>query len=226
VTEEPSRSPENPTIETSRSNGHRLQAKGLTCVRERRLLFSHLELELESGEVLLVEGFNGAGKTSLLRILCGLSEPREGTVLWKGEDIRRCRWRFHQDLLYIGHNAGIKLELTPMENLRFLRSMGGHRADDEVLEETLERVGLEGFEDIPVRMLSAGQRRRVALARLWLSAAPLWILDEPLTAIDRRGVSNLATRILEHANDGGMVVLTTHQPLDLAPLEVRRLALG
>lgn len=195
-------------------------------MRERRMLFSNLQLDVRPGGVLLVEGFNGAGKTSLLRILCGLSQPREGAVHWDGEDIRQCRWSFHQYLLYIGHNAGIKLELTPVENLRFLRSLGGHRAEDDLLEHTLDAVGLGGFEDLPVRMLSAGQRRRVALARLWLSAAPLWILDEPLTAIDRRGISKLADRIREHTESGGMVVLTTHQPLDLEPLPVQRLTLG
>lgn len=206
--------------------GHRLAAQSLTCVRERRTLFSSLDLSLSSGRVLLVEGFNGAGKTSLLRILCGLSQPREGAVLWDGEDIRECRWTYHHGLLYIGHSAGTKLELTPVENLRFLGALGGRPAEDEVLVEALDAVGLEGYEDLPVRVLSAGQRRRVALARLWVSSAPLWILDEPLTAIDRRGVANLAMRIREHVQSGGMAVLTSHQPLELGPIRVERLTLG
>lgn len=205
---------------------HRLTAQALTCVRERRTLFSNLDLSVSSGRVLLVEGFNGAGKTSLLRILCGLSQPRKGAVLWDGEDIRGCRWAYHHGLLYIGHSAGIKLELTPLENLRFLGALGGRRAVDEVLVDVLDAVGLQGYEDLAVRMLSAGQRRRVALARLWLSSAPLWILDEPLTAIDRRGVANLAMRIREHVQSGGMAVLTSHQPLELGPIRVERLTLG
>lgn len=189
------------------------------------MLFSNLDLSLSSGGVLIVDGNNGAGKTSLLRILCGLSQPKEGAVLWDGDDIRDCRWAYHQELLHIGHSAGIKLELTPLENLRFLGALAGQGVSEEKCEEVLDAVGLTGFEHHPARMLSAGQRRRVALARLWLSAAPLWILDEPLTAIDRRGVDNLSARIREHALSGGMAILTSHQPLELEPARVERLTL-
>ncbi len=205
---------------------HRLVGQGLTCVRERRVLFQNLNLASEPGQVLLVEGYNGAGKTSLLRILCGLSDPREGAVLWDGEDIRHCRWMFHDELLFIGHNPGIKLELSPIENLRFLGALGGHRTDEETLDAVLEKVGLLGYEEVPTRALSAGQRRRVALARLWLRPATLWILDEPLTAIDRRGAQTLAERIREHADSGGLTVLTTHQPISLVGIPLVRVALG
>ncbi len=202
-----------------------LVGEGLTCVRDGRTLFARLNLSLEPGDVLQVQGLNGAGKTSLLRILCGLTLPREGTVYWGGNDIRQDRTEYHRELLYIGHNPGIKQELTALENLHFFRCLGGHTSDTTQLSEALDQVGLFGYEQTLVRNLSAGQRRRVALARLWLTSAPMWILDEPFTAIDRKGIHNLENRIAAHANDDGIVILTTHQPLDLAGCRLRHLDL-
>lgn len=202
-----------------------LEARQLTCVRSGRLLFRELDLAVARGEIWQVEGENGAGKTSLLRILCGLTLPREGGVYWAGTEIRACRAEYHRNLLYSGHYPGIKEELTPLENLRFFYALGGHRGGDALLEEVLDTVGLFGFEDVPVRTLSAGQRRRVGLARLWLADAPLWILDEPFTAIDRQGVARLESRLAEHAAGGGMVILTSHQPLHLPAASVRSLNL-
>lgn len=203
-----------------------LEGRGLTCVRDLRTLFRDLDLALTAGEVLQVEGANGAGKTSLLRILCGLAEPRRGAVYWRGEEIRRCRPLYHRQLLYIGHQPGVKDELTPLENLRFFRALGGHGGERAVQEEALNQVGLYGFEDTPVRTLSAGQRRRVALARLWLSTAPLWILDEPFTAIDQYGVRHLEDRLAQHAEAGGLAVIASHQPLRLPAGQVRQLRLS
>ena len=197
-----------------------LEASELTCIRDHRVLFSELNLQLQAGEILQIEGVNGAGKTSLLRILCGLMSPQEGDVYWRGETIRRCRPLFHEELLYIGHNPGVKEELTAQENLRFYQAQGAHRGD---IDEALDQVGLYAYEDVLVRSMSAGQRRRVALARLWLSTATLWILDEPLTAIDRDGISHLQARLQQHAENGGSVILTSHQPLNAA--SVRRLEL-
>ncbi len=204
----------------------RLEGRGLGCARDGRTLFRDLDLSLAGGEVLQVEGANGAGKTTLLKVLCGLVQPQAGEVHWRGEDIVRCRSGYHAELLYIGHSPGIKDELTAVENLRFFRSLGDHAAVDEALEEALEAVSLFGYEDVPVRALSAGQRRRVALSRLWLSEAPLWVLDEPFTAIDRRGVTNLEARLAAHAAAGGLALLTSHQPLHLEAVDVRRLGLG
>ena len=203
----------------------RLAARGLTCVRAGRTLFENLDLDLAPGELLQVEGENGAGKTSLLRILCGLTQARDGVVTWDDGDIRDYRPEYHAQLLYIGHYPGIKEELTPLENLRFFRALGGHGADDSVLEAALDTGGLFGYEDVPVRTLSAGQRRRAALARLWLSTATLWILDEPFTAIDRAGVERLEARLAEHTHDGGMAVLTSHQALHLQASAIRHLSL-
>lgn len=203
-----------------------LESRDLCCVRDRRVLFEDLNLRLEPGDILQVEGPNGAGKTSLLRILCGLSQPQAGAVYWSGADIRGCRAEYHRELLYNGHSPGIKEELTALENLRFFRTLGGHVAVSSQIEEALDRMGLYGYEDVEVRALSAGQRRRVGLARLWLSTARLWVLDEPFTAIDREGIRNLENRLAEHAEGGGMAVLTTHQALHRGKIPIRHLRLG
>lgn len=202
-----------------------LEGRHLTSVREGRALFENLSLRLEPGQVLQVEGPNGAGKTTLLRILCGLTLPRAGMVCWQGEDIRFHRPLYHEALLYIGHNPGLKPELTPLENLRFFQALNSQSAAIAPAL-ALARVNLYGYEDSPVRLLSAGQRRRVALARLWLSAAPLWVLDEPFTAIDRAGVRALELRIQEHVSAGGLVAITSHQPVRLDDCSVQSLLLG
>ncbi|NJN45683.1 MAG: cytochrome c biogenesis heme-transporting ATPase CcmA [Candidatus Competibacteraceae bacterium] len=197
----------------------------MTCVRDGRALFEALDVKVEAGQLLQIEGVNGAGKTSLLRILCGLSEPREGTVSWRGQDIRSYRPDFHRDLLYIGHNPGIKPELTPLENLQFFGALTGHSRMESELEGALEQTGLYGYEHTKVAMLSAGQRRRVGLARLWVNVAPLWILDEPFTAIDRDGIANLEARLSSHVQAGGLAVITSHQTLGLDHRHIHHLRL-
>ncbi len=167
-----------------------------------------------------VTGGNGAGKTTLLRLLTGLARPDGGEVYWQGEPLRRVRDSFHSGLLWIGHQPGIKTRLTARENLHFF-----HPGDGARLPEALAQAGLAGFEDVPVARLSAGQQRRVALARLWLTRAALWVLDEPFTAIDVNGVARLTRRMAAHTAQGGMVILTTHQPLPGTADTVRRLAL-
>ncbi|CQD40679.1 cytochrome c biogenesis heme-transporting ATPase CcmA [Yersinia mollaretii] len=201
-----------------------LEAKDLTCIRDERRLFQRLSFCISAGEIVQVEGQNGAGKTSLLRILAGLADADEGQVSWQGENIRRDRARYHQDLLYLGHQPGIKSVLTPFENLAFYQSVF-QKVDSAAIWQALAQVGLVGYEDLPVSQLSAGQQRRVALARLWLSQSPLWILDEPLTAIDKQGVGTLLALFVEHAAKGGMVLLTTHQDLDAVGQQVRKIRL-
>ena len=203
-----------------------LEGNGLTCVRDGRVLFNELNLRLEAGEILQVEGANGAGKTSLLRILCGLAQPREGTVYWQGKNINHYRSVYYRELLYIGHNPGVKQELTPLENLHFLRALKGRGGEHMAIDRALEQVGLYGYEDVTVRTLSAGQRRRVALARLWLSQGCLWVLDEPFTAIDRNGIRNLETQLMHHVQCGGMVIITSHQMPQWVGCRVRQLSLG
>ncbi|SMB43001.1 heme exporter subunit; ATP-binding component of ABC superfamily [Serratia proteamaculans] len=189
-----------------------LEAKNLSCVRDERTLFSALSFTVKPGDIIQVEGPNGAGKTSLLRILAGLARPEGGEVCWCGQNTLRHRERYHQDLLFLGHQPGIKTQLTPFENLQFYQAVRT-TPDRQAIWQALEQVGLVGYEDLPVAQLSAGQQRRVALARLWLSDCPLWILDEPLTAIDKQGVAELISLFEQHAQQGGMVLLTTHQDL-------------
>lgn len=188
-----------------------LDAINLTCVRDDRVLFSELSFSVSPGEMVQIAGKNGAGKTSLLRILAGLAQAEEGEVKWQGEGLGRARYQYHQDLLWLGHQPGIKTVLTAFENLSFYHANGS----ESLRWQALTEVGLLGFEDVPVNQLSAGQQRRVALARLWLSSHKLWILDEPFTAIDVAGVDKLTHQLKRHTENGGMVILTTHQPLNV-----------
>lgn len=205
------------------------EALNLSCVRDERTLFSGLSFTVEPAEMVQIEGRNGAGKTSLLRILAGLSSPDAGEVRWQGVNTRRQRDVFHQQLLYLGHQPGVKSVLTAFENLAFYQSVnrqsGNRKGDADAIYQALENVGLPGYEDVTVAQMSAGQQRRVALARLWLSDAPLWILDEPLTAIDKDGVATLIALFEHHAQQGGMVLLTTHQDLQGVRRDVRKLRL-
>lgn len=188
-----------------------LTAKQLTCIREDRILFENLDFTVNAGDIIQVEGPNGAGKTSLLRILAGLSAPYDGSVIFQGNDISENREFFNQHLLYIGHLAGIKGEMSAQENLEFNLALSG--LDESLAEQTLSEVNLLGFEDALASHLSAGQHRRIALAKLWQTNAPIWILDEPFTAIDKLGVSRLEELMINHAKNGGCVILTTHQDL-------------
>jgi heme exporter protein A len=202
-----------------------LETIDLECTRGERLLFSGLAFAVESGHCLHVAGENGAGKTSLLRILCGLLSPTQGEVRWRGEDIRRLREDYWQLLAYVGHLNGVKDDLTSLENVRFAAALAGRPADEDLVRRALTAVGLAGFENSQARFLSQGQRRRIGLARLFLAReAKLWILDEPFTALDVRGVAALSTLIGEQLERGGIVVLTTHQEVPL-PGRVRRLDL-
>lgn len=157
-------------------------------------------------------GPNGAGKTSLLRIIAGFSVPDEGEILFQGQSITKYYEEYAQELLFIGHKTGVNVQLSAIENARFWLSINGYTNNPD-LYPLLAKLGLVGLEDIPVRMLSAGQQRRVALVRLWLSNAKLWILDEPFTALDKSGVAFLQQRFTEHLNSNGAILLTTHQDL-------------
>lgn len=182
-----------------------------------------MNLRLEAGTLVRVAGPNGTGKTSLLRILCGLLDPTQGEVHWNGRSIRRLREEYWQNLAYVGHLNGVKDDLTVRENLRFSLELAGRPARASECEQALAAFGLAGFEDTAARFLSQGQRRRIALARLQLSAAtPLWILDEPFSALDPRGVDTLAELVAQHLARGQIAVLTTHQEVAInAPHELR-----
>ncbi len=203
-----------------------LEVADLACQRGDRLLFSGLSFSLEAGTLLHVRGHNGSGKTTLLRTLCGLLTPDAGDILWNGEQVRRLGEDFHRDTLYFGHLNGIKSDLTAIENLRVAAILDGDQAPEAAILDVLEEMGLAGFEDLPTKVLSQGQKKRVALARLLLSRAPLWILDEPFTALDVDAVDRLQLLIAEHVAQDGLVILTTHQEVALTSGQIRRLHLG
>lgn len=201
-----------------------LQAQQLTSVRGERTLFRDLSLDVKAGNLYQVEGPNGAGKSTLLRILAGLLMPQAGQVLFEGQLRQQVRTAFLRDLLFIGHKAAVKPELTAIENLDFFAAVQGQPIDEPPFE-LLARVGLVGLEDVPAGNLSAGQQRRIALARLWLSQARVWILDEPFTSLDKAGIALLHARFSEHLAQGGAIVLTSHQPLDWAGQAYTRMQL-
>jgi len=192
-----------------------LEAHRLECLRGDIPLFSGLSFGVAPGQIMQVEGANGSGKTSLLRILAGLSPPHEGEVRWRGTCIAHQRAAFLAEIGYLGHHLGLKAELSVGENLRFAFALNGAALGQDKLEQALDQVGLLDRMDLPVRALSAGQRQRVALARLVSSPVALWILDEPFTALDVGGIA-LVQRLLEHhAARGGLAVLTSHQAVEL-----------
>ncbi|MBX9964198.1 MAG: cytochrome c biogenesis heme-transporting ATPase CcmA [Burkholderiales bacterium] len=204
-----------------------LEVRDLACQRGEQLLFSGVSFDVGAGELLWVEGRNGAGKTSLLRILCGLSPAEAGTVRWQGESIRSTRESFCGDSLFLAHSNGLKDDLTIAENLRFHGRLAGIEADAEDIDSALQACGLTERRDLAVRYLSQGQRRRAALARLWLARSrKLWILDEPFAALDAESVERLAARLGAHLEAGGLAVLTTHQEVPLPAGRTRRLLLA
>ena len=193
-----------------------LSVSTLSCVRGERRLFSDLAFELAPGEWLHVQGENGTGKTTLLRALVGLSQPAAGEIRWRGQPIRGLGEDYRRDMLYLGHHGAVKEELTPLENLQLAAALDGRSLDDREAIATLRHFGLKGREELPVRFLSAGQKRRVLLARLVTRQATLWILDEPFTALDVKAVDMLSALIGEHLAAGGMAILTSHQTMPMA----------
>ncbi len=203
-----------------------LEVSNLACSRGDHLLFSDLNFSLSAGELLQVQGANGSGKTSLLRTLCGFMMPVAGEIRWRGQNIRELGDTFYAEMIYLGHLNAIKDELNALENLRISAGLAGCKVDDKQVIAALRRMGLSGRETLPVKVLSQGQRRRVALARLLLSNASLWILDEPLTALDVGAVGLMQELIGEHLVSNGMVIYTTHQPLEVVGVATRWLALS
>lgn len=203
-----------------------LEISKLACARGEHLLFSDLSFSLSAGELLQVQGANGSGKTSLLRTLCGFIMPAAGEIRWRGQNIRELEEEYFAEMIYLGHLNAIKDELNALENLRISAGLAGCPVDDKHAIAALRRMGLRGRETLPVKVLSQGQRRRVALARLLLGNFPLWILDEPLTALDVSAVGLMQELIGEHLANGGMVIYTTHQPLQVAGVTTRVLSLS
>ncbi len=201
-----------------------LEARDLSCIRDDRTLFSELSFSLGPGQVLLVEGRNGSGKTSLLRILCGIRQPDEGYIHWNGGDIYRLSTGYNAVTAWVGHKDGIKLELTARENLVFARSLG--TPSGLKISEALERMELGGFDDVTAINLSAGQKRRLSLARLLVTRSQLWILDEPFTSLDTHGISLVENMVDKHLSEGGMLAVTSHHTVTLDSSEITRINLS
>ena len=197
-----------------------LEARGLTCVRGERKLFVDLNLSISAGECLHVRGENGVGKTSLLRLLTGLAKPESGEVLWNHQSISKDSASYHRALLFLGHRDALKEDLTSLENLKLHAAIDDIDLVDEKALAALWRFGLRGREYLPVSCLSAGQKRRVLMARMLTRQAKVWILDEPFNALDIHAVQVLQTLIAEHVEQGGLAVLTSHQELGLPHLRV------
>lgn len=196
----------------------------LSCERDERELFRELSCTLHAGRTLQILGPNGSGKTTLLRMIATLYHIQQGRILWQGQAIEVGDADYLQDIIYIGHTAGLKLAMTALENLRFMEILAGRTHPHTALIKALIQVNLQDFADIPTDQLSQGQQRKIALARLCLADVPLWILDEPLTALDVGTVRWLETLIDQHNAAGGLAILTSHQPLRLQALQTLALA--
>ncbi len=201
-----------------------LQTRGLSCVRDDRLLFEDLNLSLNAGQILLVEGQNGSGKTSLLRILTGLSLPEDGEVLWQGQPIAEVGPDYYEQVNYVGHHDGIKRDLTCLENLRLVQAMGKPLPID--LDDALDKVNLYRFGENFVSTLSAGQKRRLAMARLVVTEAQLWIMDEPFTSLDKASMAMFQQMFEEHLHNAGVIVMTSHHDIEMPNCDVISLNLS
>lgn len=199
-----------------------LRASELSCIRDDRVLFSGLSFTVVPRQVLLLEGKNGSGKTSLLRILCGFREPDAGVIEWCGQPVSDSA--FHADMAYVGHLDGIKKELSVLENLKMMLAIS--RPGRFTIEEALDKVHLAGYDDTLVQALSAGQKRRLSLARLLITHNIVWILDEPFTSLDKQGIKLVESLMIEHVDDGGMIILTSHHDMALINADVQRINLS
>jgi heme exporter protein A len=203
-----------------------LIAQGLACLRGDRLLFKNVGFELKAGGLLYVLGENGSGKSSLLRMLCGLLMPEEGGVFWNSKKIKEDAENYLPNLTYIGHLNGLKDDLTALENLQMAARLAGNDASEQKTLAALTAIGIARCANLPARVLSQGQKRRVALATLWLTQSKLWILDEPFAALDTASTEVLASRLGEHMANGGMTIITTHQDVLISALSTQTLRLG
>ena len=203
-----------------------LQAIDLECVRGERRLFSGLNFSLAPGDFLQLTGANGSGKTSLLRILCGLAPAAKGEVQWQGANIHTLGEEYSAILTYIGHRPGVKDELTAIENLRVSAGLGGTEVNRQDAARILKKMGLGGRENLLARLLSEGQRRRLALARLSVCTGALWLLDEVLTSLDKAAVALVTSLFEEHLGKGGMAIVATHQELNVSASSFQRIELA
>ena len=203
-----------------------LDVINLTCVRGTRRLFRDLNFSAREGQLIELRGPNGSGKTSLLRILCGLATPAAGEVRWNGKGIRSLAEEYFSAVVYLGHQNAVKDELSALENLRISSAVSGRRLDKNEAQQILSRVGLSEQQDLPARVLSAGQRRRLGMTRLLTSPARLWILDEVLTSLDSSAMNLSREFIGNHLQQNGIAIVATHQDLNIGAARGRRLQLS
>lgn len=199
-----------------------LQINNLACIRDDRVLFAGLNFKLANHQVLLLEGKNGCGKTSLLRIICGFREQDEGEIFWSDKAIKDSH--YFSEMAYVGHLDGVKKELTVLENLKMSLALG--QKGTYSIDQALDKVHLAGYDDSLVQSLSAGQKRRLSLARLLITKNTLWILDEPFTSIDKQGITLIESLMHEHITAGGMIILTSHHDLVLHEVDVQKINLS
>ena len=202
-----------------------IEVKQLECIRRDNVLFQGVCFNVDDGELLQIDGINGSGKSTMLRIIAGLTEPTEGQVFWNGEAIERCRYRYQQEMTYLGHTNGVKEALTVCENLEVIDALAGNdeKTDFDVV---LAQIGLPGMDDALLGKMSAGQKRRVGLTRLIMNRSSIWLLDEPFTSLDTDGKRIVEQLIVEHCRQGGIVIFATHQAMDIEGHEVRHVHLG
>lgn len=205
---------------------NKLQVTQLHCMRGDRRLLENIHFELVSGQLMHLKGHNGSGKTTLMRTIAGLLPIESGEITWNEQRIDKNAEQYRADLLYLGHLNGLKEELNAVENLRIQAAIRGETIDEQTAWEVLQSIGLSGHEDIPTKFLSQGQKRRVALARLWFSTAALWLLDEPFSALDSAALEQLQNIIHQHLQAGGMLLLTSHQTVDLLQQNHQTLTIG
>jgi heme exporter protein A len=207
-----------------------LRVDNLGCIRGERVLFKKLSFELNCGKLLYIQGENGSGKTTLLRTLCGLSVPAVGDVFWNDQKIKAMAEDYFGQVLYIGHLSGIKDDLTAVENIQFSIALAGYSVQRDQAVSALEALGIARCAELPTRVLSQGQKRRIALAQLWLlndaKETPIWILDEPFTALDVKMIEQLTQHIETYVKNGGMVIFTSHQDPEFDSKLMQYLQLG
>jgi heme exporter protein A len=197
----------------------------LECIRRDNILFQGLNFSLEDGGLLQVDGVNGSGKSSLLQMCVGLIQATEGEITWNNKNIRLSRYQFQSEITYFGHTNGVKAGLTALENMKVMHALSGSKTKIDY-SLILKQIGLSGVEDVLLSRMSAGQKRRVGLTRIFMATPKLWLLDEPFNALDKNGKRIIEQLIVKHCTAGGMVIFATHQTMEIDGYPLQHLHLG